>query len=281
MGASFSAELLKLRKRPATWVIGLIFIIAVALFGYLFTYLFVVNAPAGGGPQQEQFTQQALQSLLPENMLVNMLSNFANFGSALALVLGALAVGSEYGWDTYKVAMTQRPGRLELFAGKLAALAVILAALTLVIFAAGALASYTIAVLEEESASWPGILEILEGLGAGWLILTTFAAMGLFFATLFRGTALAIALGLVYLLVLENLFLSLAQQSETVESIGRALPYKNSADLIEIFGEVPAFLGGGAFGEAVEPARAIITLVIYTLVFVALAVLLIRSRDVT
>lgn len=281
MGASFSAELLKLRKRPATWVIGIIFIVAVALFGYLFTYLFVVNAPTEGGPQQEQFAQQALQTLLPENMLVNMLSNFANFGSALALVLGALAVGSEYGWDTYKVTMTQRPGRLELFAGKLAALAVVIAALTLVIFAVGALTSYTIAALEEESASWPGILEILEGLGAGWLILTTFAAMGLFFATLFRGTALAIALGLVYLLVLESLFLSLAQQSETVESIGRALPYKNSADLIEIFGEVPAFLGGGALGEAVEPARAVITLAIYTLVFVALAVLLIRGRDVT
>jgi ABC-type transport system involved in multi-copper enzyme maturation permease subunit len=121
---------------------------------------------------------------------------------------------------------------------------------------------------------------MLKGVGAGWLILATFAAMGMALATLFRGTALAIGIGLVYVLVLESIFVGLASQSETVASIGKRLPAKDATDLSNAFGQTPQALGG-AQGNTVEPSTAALTLGIYTAAFLALAVVLFKSRDVT
>ena len=280
MGGSFTAEVFKLRKRPATWVLALIFVVAVALFGYLFTYIFVINAPGDAAPPP-QIANSLLQFLLPENVLVNVLSNgFSGFGVALALILGALAVGSEYGWETFKVTSTQRPGRLSLIFGKLLAVSVILLLFTLLVIAAGAASSYVVASLKDAPVNWPAAGEFLKAIGAGWLMLGVFAAMGIFLATLFRGTALAIGLGLVYLLVLESIFLGLAPQSDTVKNIGKALPGKNTSDLANAFGNVPQ--GFGPPGGATEdPTRAVLVLGAYLIVFVVLSALIFRQRDVT
>lgn len=221
-----------------------------------------------------------LQYLLPESVLVNVLSTgFAGFGGALVLILGALAVGSEYGWETFKVTLTQKPGRLSLFFGKLGALVLLLGILSVFVMAVGAGISYAIASLEDAAVQWPAATEFLKGLGAGWLILIVFAAFGVFLATLFRSTALAIGLGLVYLLVLENLFLGLAPQSETVEKIGTALPGKNALDLASSFGKVPQ--GFAAPGEAVEVTQAIMVLVAYAVAFTLLSAVLFWRRDAT
>ncbi|WP_047864672.1 ABC transporter permease subunit [Rubrobacter aplysinae] len=278
MASSFGAELFKLRKRPATWVIGIIFAAATLLFGYLLLYLVTV-AVSGGG---QGAPQQGLPPfLLPESFLTNVLGTFANFGTALALILGALAMGSEYGWDTFKVSLTQRPGRLGFLGGKLLAVGALLLVITLAILLLGAAASYVIALAEDATVEWPSVLDILEGIGAGWLILATFAAMGVGLAALFRGTALAIGIGLVYVLVLESLFISLASQNETISNIGKRLPAKNALDLSGSFGQTPQALSGGAQGNTVEPGTAVLTLGIYAVAFLALAVLLFRSRDVT
>lgn len=279
MTGSFTAEILKLRKRPATWTIGLIFAVAMLFFGYLASYLFAVNAPEDAGLPQEA-RDGILQFLLPENVLPNVIGIFAQFGGALALVLGALAIGSEYGWDTFKVSLTQRSGRLGFLAGKLLAVGLLLLVLTAVMLAVGAAASYAIAGTEEASVEWPSVSELLKGIGAGWLILATFAAIGIFLATLLRGTALAIGIGLVYLLVLENLFLGLTSQSETVATIGRRFPAKNALDLSESFGQLPPGFGG-APGEATEPAIAAMTLGIYLVIFLVVSVLLFKSRDLS
>lgn len=281
MGYSLSAELLKLRKRPATWVIGLIFVVAVLLFGYLSTYFFTVKAPESAEiPQQAR--DSILQFLLPESVLPNVVGIFAQqFGGALALILGAMAIGGEYGWDTFKVSLTQRPSRLGFLAGKLVAVSLVVLLLTALTLAVGAVTSYFIAVAEGASIEWPGIVEILKGIGAGWLILATFAAIGASLATLFRGTALAIGIGLVYLLVLETLFLNLTSQNEAIAAIGMRLPAKNAIDLSIYFGQFPSDFGGGTPGEAVEPSTAVLTLGIYTVAFIVLAVVLFKGRDVT
>ena len=51
MVSSFRAEFLKLRKRPATWVLVLVWATLVILFGYLLTYSFV-SAPQDASREQ-------------------------------------------------------------------------------------------------------------------------------------------------------------------------------------------------------------------------------------
>jgi ABC-2 type transport system permease protein len=276
MAASVAAEIIKLGRRPATWVVGAVFLGLIVFFGYFLSYVFIVGIQDEAAPE----TQQFVATLYPENFLINVLSNgFVGFGSALALVLGALAVGSEYGWGTFKTSLTQRPGRMAVFSGKLLALAGLLAVLTLPALATGALSSLVVAAAEDVPANWPAAPEVLRAAGTGWFILVSFAAMGAFFATLFRGPALAIALGLVYLLVLENLFLGFPTENETFVAVGKALPARNATDLVAAFGD--PFGGFEPPGGTVEPAQALLVLGAYTLGFVVLSLLLFHRRDVT
>ena len=274
MQATFGVELLKLRKRPSTWALGLTFVALTVLFGYGLSYVLIVGVEGNPPPEAEQF----LPSLYPENVLSNVLSLFVQFGVAVALIFGAMAVGSEYGWETLKLSLTQRPGKLAFLVGKLLAVGVVLALFTLVMFAAGALSSYVVAGLGDVPVDWPQLWDVAKALGAGWLILAVFAAMGVFLATMFRGTGLAIGLGLVYLLVLESLFLGLPVDNETFQKIGRALPGRNAFDLTLAFGDAPQDfpLSGGA----IEPTQAALVLMAYLAGFLVLSALLFRWREV-
>ncbi len=290
MGASFRAESLKLRNRPAVWILGLVWLGLAVVLGYVAVYAFVANAPPPPVPQdvpeqerariqqqERQFQEQQLQSLLPENALSGALSSFANLGAAVALILGALVVGGEYGWGTLKTIVTQRPNRPQVFAGKLLALLAALAVFAVLILAASAAASYAVASLQESPVDWPPAGEFARALGAGVLILALWAALGVFLATLFRSTALAVGLGLVYLLVLEVLVLSLPIPNETYRNAGRFFPGQNSTFLAN------SFAGGGAVGGPGQPTgagQAALVVAAYAIALVVLAALIFRRRDV-
>ncbi len=276
MGDNVKTELSKLANRPAVQVLGAVFLLLVVVFGYLLSYLFIVGA--GGDPPPE--AQQFLTTLLPEEFLSTALTNFTGFGSAIALILGAMTVGSEYGWDTFKAALVQGSGRLELFGGKLLAVAVVLLVFTLVMLGGGAATSYVMALVLDEAASWPSAWEILKAIGAGWLILAVFAGLGVVLATLFRGTALAIGLGLVYLLLLENILSGLAFQSDTADAVSKALPVRNSLDLGRAFGELSGQAQGATATQPVDSTQATLILGAYVLGFLAIAVALFKVRDV-
>ena len=279
MGASFAAELLKLRKRPATWVLALVWFGLVVLFGYVLTYLIFVNASEGTlppGTNPEEF----VSVLYPENLLTNVLSGFPNVGGApIALILGALAVGSEYGWGTFKMALTQRPGKLRVFFGKMLALVVVLAVFVLLAFGAGAASSFVLARLEEAPVNWPAAGDLLRATGVGLLICAVWTAMGAFLATLFRGTPLAIGLGLVYAILLEGLAATLLAANEDFDSVRKFLLNENSYALINSFGSSPEGLGVSA--SIVEPERAVLILIAYVAAFFLLAGFVFWRRDVT
>ncbi|MGF1470594.1 MAG: ABC transporter permease [Rubrobacteraceae bacterium] len=278
MGTSFAAELKKSSRRPASWVIGFILVALITIFSYLLSYLFVVGVEGGNPPPE---SEEFLYILYPENFLSSMLQQFISFGTALALVLGALSVGSEYKWETLKLMLTQGPQRVGYFSGKLLALATVVAVFVLLSFAVGSASSYIVAVLLDAPVEWPPAIEMLKAFAAGCLILTVFATMGFFLATLFRGTSLAVGLGLIYVLVLENLFLGFAFESETVDRISQALPGRNAIDLLGPFRE-GSVAGTDIPGiEPVDVAQAALVLVAYLVVFVALSLLLVRSRDIS
>ena len=288
MGASFSAELLKLRKRPSTWILGLVFVAVVLLLGYLLTYSFVSNpppppedVPPEAQAQQEEFTEQQLNTLLPENLLSNLFgTGIFGIGGAIALIFGALTAGSEYGWGTLKGVLSQGPGRLGVLVGKLAALGLFLLLFVVLALAAAALGSFVVARLEEAALDWPSFGELFRGFGAGTLILAVWGALGFALAVLFRGTALAIGLGLAYALAVENILATLPIEGDTYENVRRATLGENTLGLSNSFGS-PFPEGFGAPQPLVEPERAVLVLSAYAAGFVLLAALFVWRRDVT
>ena len=285
MAASFLAEFLKLRKRPAAWVLMLVWATVVILFGYLFTYSFVSapapeDAPREQRAQQEAFSEELLSTLMPENLLENLFVNgtFA-IGGAIVLILGALASGSEYGWGTLKTVLTQRPGRLGAFSGKLLALGAILVLFVLVGLAAGSLGSLVVARLEDAAVDWPPLRELAKGLGVGVLIFAVWGSLGFALAVLFRGTPLAIGLGLAYALAVENAIAALPIESEAFENVRRIMLGENTSSVSGYFGSPSQAFG--APEPLVEPGRAALVLTAYTVGFILLAAFFFRRRDVT
>ncbi|CAN5745612.1 hypothetical protein BH24ACT22_BH24ACT22_14130 [soil metagenome] len=280
MVSSFSFELLKLRKRPSTWMLGAILIFMVVFFDYFQFYSAIRSLQEGGNDPTGQITnvQQFEEYLLPESVPVNVAGLLSFFGGPIALILGALAAGSEYGWGTFKTSLTQRPGRLAILLGKLLAVGVVLGVFSLLALGTGAISSYVVAGLFDEPVDWPSAGNSLQGLAIIWLIQAAWATVGSFLALLFRGTALAIGLGLVYGLAIENLIFGFSDQSRIIEALTNILLIKNGGDLANSLGEVPRAFSSP---DPAEPVQAALVLGCYVIGLVFIAALVFRRRDVT
>lgn len=284
MGGSLAAEILKLRKRPAAWIIAISWMLLAVGFGYVIPYLLYVlvsNTPEaqGGGAAP---AEAILAGALPESVIATTLGLTSFFGGALALILGALLVGSEYGWNTLKTILTQRPTHMEVYAGKLLALALLLVVLVLAAFLPAIAASAVVAAIRGVAAEWPPVWDIVRGMAAGWLILAMWALFGVMLALLSRSTALAIGVGLVWFLVIENLIGGFASLAEALATVNRALPGVNAGALAGAFRV--AGQAGAATGQpppAVGATQAVLVTLAYAAVFALLAGFVLRRRDVT
>ena len=265
----FVAELSKLVRRPANWVLCSILVLNIVLFGYVFLYAYLVDVQGSGASSEA--VAPLLARLLPENALLSAVTNLAGTGGALALVFGVLLSGGEYGWGTLKLVLSQRPGRSEVLLGKVLAVATALAALSLGVLAMCLLCSLLVAVAQGAAANPPSVGRTLEGLGIGWLIMFAWASLGVLLGILFRGTPVAIGVGLVYMLVVERLALRLPVQGEAFDGLRRALLSDNASQLV-------GALRGDAEGGA--PLRAALMLAAYSVVFLAAAAAIFRRRDV-
>ena len=282
MIASFSAELLKLRKRPATWVLLGVVLGLTQLFGYVLPYSSWLTSDQNFRTQGLD-PQAVLAGTLPGELVPTSLGGFPVFAGALALILGALATGSEYGWGTMQTALTQRPSRLAVHGGKLAALAASTLAIVLATFALNATVASVIAAVESRPLDFPSLAELAKGVGSGWLILGMWCGLGALLGFAFRGVALPIGLGVVWVLGVENLVSAVADSLLTgLRPLRDVLPGVNAGSLV--WSLAP---GGGSSGQAppgvvdaVTGGRATLSLALYVAAFAVAGALLVRRRDV-
>jgi ABC-2 type transport system permease protein len=269
-----NAELLLIRKRASTWILLTIWALLALTFAYVVPYVAYLNDPAS----------QQLADVLPERLVGTLMAGFPFFGGVLALMLGVLSIGSEYGWGTLRTLFTQGPGRLRIFGAKLLALALALVPFVLVVYALGALASYAIALREGVDVTWPSAWLLLRGLAAGWLILAVWAALGVLLAVLSRGTALATGIGILYALVIEGLLSALASEVSVLDRLVEFFLRANAYSLVSVLGVAADDVsnnGPGSFsGPFVAGGQALLVLVVYLAAFIAVAGWLLRRRDV-
>lgn len=270
---SASAELTKLARRPANW---LMLAVSTAL-GLTFTYLLPLAGAAGassGAPNSDR----GIASTFPDQLVGNSIGGLPVFLGAIALVIGVMAVGGEYGWGTWKTVLTQGPSRLTVYGGKLFALAAAMLALVLTIFVTGALVSAVIALSEGAPLSWPSVGSLAAGVGAGWLIAFTWAAFGVLLAIAMRGVALPMGLGLVWLLVVQNLLIGVAAPLVSwVQDLELGLPGSNAGSLVASLG---ASTQSPGVAELTGPLQAALVVGAYLVAFVGVGGWLLHRRDV-
>ena len=281
MRSSFRAEMLKLVKWPAMWVLAAVLLVLAQVFGYLIPYV-GYRSGGGSGFAAGETQAQLLADILPANLVGNTLSGFPLFAGALALIIGALATGSEYGWGTLKTVLTQRLGRFSVLGGKLSAIATAILVLVLVVFGINSLWSWVIAETVGRPAEWPSVLDLTRGIAAGWLILGVWSLIGALLGTLFRSTSLATGLGLVWALAVENLIRGFAGLLGFLDAFQRGLPGVNAGSLVASLGAAPLDETGGTPGvtEVVSGTQAALVLIAYVVVLVLISGLALRRQDV-
>jgi ABC-type transport system involved in multi-copper enzyme maturation permease subunit len=184
-----SAELLKLRRRTATYVVLGVLLVIMALI-----YLLAGLAGAGVGAGVGGF-------ILRFPAAYGIISLFVfGLGSLLAVVYAAAIAGADWNWGVLRNVIARGESRLLYVLSKAAALAVVLALGVLVAFGAGILLTYMAAAMIGVSVSLPlsvnGLRDLASELGLGYLVLLQRAAIGFAVAVMLRSQLAGIVVGI-------------------------------------------------------------------------------------
>jgi hypothetical protein len=272
MFTDIRAELTKQISRPAIWLLLGIAVLQTLTFAYVIPYAGYTGT-ASSGP-----VERGLAAMLPEQFVASAIGGLPLFVGALALIFGVLVAGSEYGWETWKTVLAQSPERTRVYTAKLVTVAAGVFVFVLGLLAVSAGASVIVAALEDQAATWPSVSEIVTGLGAGWLVTMMWGALGVLLGIVFRGVALPIGLGLVWMLAIQNLLASIAAPLlGWVDAMQKGMPGPNAGALVAaLIGNegppgVEAIVGGG---------QATMVIAAYLLAFSLLGGWLLQRRDI-
>lgn len=277
---SLSAELLLLRKRTAAWILLGFWSLTTLLFAYLLPYYSFVSGIQLHGRNVGQVIP--LEPMLPQNFMTTVLASFPFFGGTIVLILAVLSVGSEFSWGTLTAVFTQRASRLKIFFSKMAALGIALIPFVLSVFLLGLVASTLIALREGQPVILPPFWEILRAAGVAWFVMAVWASFGVLVSVLSRGTALAIGLGIIYGLVIEGIISSFSRFVDLLGQISEALLRTNSYSIVASLGSPASNESGpgGFMGTVVSGTQSFLVLAGYLVLFLTVAALLVRRRDV-
>src|SRR5258708_35492929 len=194
MLGSLSAELLKIRKRWAIRILVVIFVLVLLLLSYVLSYTIYKTRPPRFGENLPRGTTIAdlLSALYPPNFHRVALSGAGGLGAAIAIILGVLVAGSEYGWGTYKTIFTQKPSRLTVWLAKFVALVLVSLFLAVLVMVAAAVTSAVLASIVGQALSWPDAWTVVRATGAERLILVVWPGLGGLLAVLSQPSAVGI-----------------------------------------------------------------------------------------
>ncbi|MEV5652681.1 ABC transporter permease subunit [Nocardia sp. NPDC052254] len=271
------AEFARLRKWPAFWIVLGTWIVLNLVFAYLFNYLAYTSGSGSrmsNGRPREVLLQLMLPAAVPEVFTQGM----AMFGGALMLALGALVVGSGYGWGSWKTVFTQGPSRTAVVGGTVLALVTVVVALVVTAFVVDTGVAAVIGAVEHQSLSLPTVGRAALGLGTGVVILGMWTLAGALIAALARGPALAVGLGLVWVLVVENLLRGVAAIFSPIRAVTDHLPGTAAGSLAGAMRAVGGSASPGVLDILSRPASFAV-LVGYIVVFALGAITLLVRRD--
>jgi len=277
--ASVRAEMLRLRAWPAVWVLAGVWLALNLTFAYVFNYIAYTTGSGNFGTGEA--TDTLLADLLPDAIPRVFTGGLPMFGGAIMMILGALAASSGFGWGTWKTVLTQGPGRLVAFGGTLLALALVVVAILIAQLVLDVGASALIATAESQALVWPDVGELAPSVGGGLLISATWAAAGVLIGVLTRSPALAVGLGLVWSLVVENLLRGVAGLIDGMDYVTNVLPGTAAGSMAGALGATAESGGDGAPGvlTVLSGGESALLLAVYVVVFLMAAALTMRRRD--
>lgn len=264
MIATVRSELTRLRQPRllVTWF-GLMALFAVMVNTIMVTFVADGGAMPAAGPG---VTFPTLEELEAASGLMAGLAAASSMFGVVTLSLWAVATAGDYSSGLIRLLVAAEPRRWRLLAGKVVALVVVTAAATTVATIVNAFAIGPAAVAAGIDTSEWGT-DLVGVVGGAWLnlflALCVWGVLGLVVAVLARSAAVAISVGIGYVLVVESL----------VKMVGDA-----PSDWL-LGTTLTAVAGGGT--ATVEYGTALVLAAAYVTLGLAAATIVFTRRDVT
>jgi ABC-type transport system involved in multi-copper enzyme maturation permease subunit len=285
LGNAFRMELTKVFRRRMTWV--LVSILALLVAG-MYLAIYAVAQAALSDPGVSPGTVEDLQGILcwPQALSDLLgLTGGAGLGGLMLVVLAGAMTAQEYSWRTTHLWLSRGLPRSAFLLAKYATLmvAALLVVLTTVLVATPLTAWFTRQLTGSLSLADLNLAEM--GLGILRTALTILPYIGLTFlvAILTRSTAAAIAAGLVYVLVVENLVVQLLGLAGGIwAEIARFAPGSLAAALMQTNERlIEIDLGSGVNAGLPGPWAAAGGIALYAAAFLGLSLWAFRRQNLT
>lgn len=264
------AELLKLTRRWATWVV-----LALLLGMMTLVYLLVGFTGGGARPDATGFVTRFPAASGIINQFV------FGLGSLLAVAWAAALAGGDWNWGVIRVIVARGEGRIRYVLAKAFALALALIIAVLIAYAAGIALTMVAAALLGGSAGDPFAARTLTGFGesiaAGTLVLLQRAAIGFAVAIVLRSQLAGVVVGILFSIgegILSTVLLALSFRQGDGDPIAtqwfQYLPFGIGDSLLAI-APGPSGNLGSLLGEPVAPEIAAVVVAAYLVAALVIA----------
>ena len=261
-GQVFRAEWRKLR-RPTAFLGTML--VSAGLTGLVTSLLFLlIDSPQGNSDRGNMISREILQ--LPSGLTIGF-SNAAGLLGIVALCVFAAQTAQEYTYGTLRNLLVRQPRRVQLLLGKYVSMAsfaivmVILAAVVSMSLAFGLSGKAKVAT--DAWITSDALQELAKTFGNVLLSVIAFGTIGMILGLLLRSPISAISLGVIWLLIVENILVAVKS------SLGTWMP-----------GILISTIAVGGTDD-ISYTHSITMVTIYLVVSTAIVVTLFKRRDVS
>lgn len=256
-------SLVKLARRPASWIVLAVLLGLVAL-------VFVGLAASAGQISDSQDALQVALILAFPNAYLVLVGIMLSFGGMLAVVYGSAISGSEWANGTIRAVVARGESRIRYTLVTFAAIAIAIAVAVVITFGVGAV----VAIIAARMAGNPSdaaleidtLLSFPDLLARTWLGVTEQAAIGFAIAMLFRSRLAGIGAGLAF--YFGEIFLAL------IPPVAEVLPYFPFNVATAVIAGADGFGDDGGFGGGpgqIDSEQAIVLAIVYTAIALGIA----------
>lgn len=258
----FKSEWRKLR-RPTLFVGTML--ASAGLTGLVTSLLFLlIDSPQGNSDRGNMISREILQ--LPSGLSIGF-SNAAGLLGIVALCVFAAQTAQEYTYGTLRNLLVRQPRRIQLLVGKyfsMASFAIVMVILAAIVSMSLAFGLSGRAKVETEAwVTSDALSDLANTFGNVLLSVIAFGTVGMILGLLLRSPISAISLGVIWLLIVENILIAVKS------SLGNWMP-----------GSLMSTIAVGGT-EDISYSHATTLVAIYLLISSGIVVLLFKRRDVS
>ncbi len=274
MRALLKMELFKLVKRPMTWALLLLL-----CGGAGIAELVMLHNLSGATPDVYAST---LRNLTLPGIIPNMLEGLSLFAAMMAAILAASSIGNEYGWGTLRPMLATGMTRTRFLTAKFLALSCVAVAFVVVPLLLSSLIAVPVALAHHLpvmtgtfDAAWIGSLAAMLARTLLTIVVPMTVAFLLGLVGRSQAVGVGAALGWMVGEQLVTLLLSTVGQS-WARTLDNQLPGNLGHALLRYNAFTSVTQRAGVIGEG----RAVLSLLIYGAVGLAVAFIVFRRRDI-